>query len=258
MTFPDHLEILRDVAYGPLTDRAHLLDVLRPRDTAPKPRAAFVHFHGGGWQMYGKYLEDCVFLADAGFVAVSANYRYMQDASFPAQLEDARAAVRWVRANADTLGIDPKRIYTWGISAGGHLAALLGTALEDQQSRVAGVGAICAPTDLTDQTAWAREYANNGFAALLGARGDARPDLARAASPVHHVTREAAPFLIVHGTADDLVPVSQAHKLHSRLEAAGMPSTLRLLEGGDHFINETHRDAMQRALLEFFTRLAQS
>jgi acetyl esterase/lipase len=259
MTFPAALELRRDVPYGPLMDRAHLLDILRPRALST-PLPAVVHFHGGGWQMFGKYPEDNVFLAEAGFCTVSANYRYRQEAPFPAQLEDARAVVRWVRAHAAELNVDASRVFAWGISAGGHIAALLGTALGDEASRVQGVGAVCAPTDLSDLTAWAREYADpgGGFAALLGARGDARPDLVRAASPLHHVSSASAPFLIVHGTRDDTVPVSQATRLHAALEAAGVPSTLRLLEGGNHFINETHRDTMQRALLEFFCPLVQS
>jgi acetyl esterase/lipase len=89
--FPAHLEAILDVPYGPLTDRAHLLDILRPRDSS-QPLPAIIHFHGGGWQKFGKYLEDNVFLAEAGFCAVSANYRYSQDAHFPAQLFDAKAA----------------------------------------------------------------------------------------------------------------------------------------------------------------------
>ena len=249
------LESARDLPYGPLTDRAHLLDILRPA-TVSAPRAAVIHIHGGGWTQYGKYLEDCVFLAEAGFCTISINYRYAQDAVFPAQLEDATLALRWVRDHAAELNIDSSRVYVWGISAGGHLAALMGMQAE---LHLRGVGAICAPSDLTDQTAWYLEYADphGGFQTLLGARGDVKPELALRASPALQVSSRAAPFLIVHGELDRHVPVSQGLELHAALRAVGVPARLHLIPDGDHFINESDRHIMQTALLGFFTALEQ-
>ena len=247
------LESARDVPYGPLSDRANLLDILRP--AAPSaPRAVAVHIHGGGWTQYGKYLEDCIFLAQAGFCAISINYRYAQEAAFPAQLEDATLALRWVRDHAAALQIDPSRVYVWGISAGGHIAAMLGMQAE---SNLRGVGAICAPSDLTDRAAWHAEYAdpNGGFQTLLGARGDEQPALALRASPTKQVSSRASPLLIVHGELDAHVPVSQSLKLHAALRAVGTLAKLHLIPDGDHFINESHRRAMQSSLLEFFTML---
>lgn len=247
------LESICDVPYGPLTARAHLLDILRPvRPSAP--RAVVIHIHGGGWTQYGKYLQDCAFLAEAGFCTVSINYRYAQDAAFPAQLEDAMLALRWVRDHANDLNIDSSRVYVWGISAGGHLAALLGV---NSDLHLRGVGAVCAPSDLTDQAAWQREYADpsGGFQFLLGARGDRQPELALRASPARLVSSRAAPFLIVHGELDAHVPVSQGVKLHAALRTLGVPATLHLIPDGDHFINESHCHSMQSALLEFFTVL---
>jgi dipeptidyl aminopeptidase/acylaminoacyl peptidase len=120
-------------------------------------------------------------------------------------------------------------------------------------SRVAGVATVCAPTDLTDPVAWARSYADpeDGFQSLLGARGDARPDLARIASPLFHVSASAAPFLILHGALDTTVPVSQAKNLHAALQKAGVSSKVTIIEDGDHFINESHRALMQQKILEF-------
>ncbi len=247
------LESMRDVAYGPISTRAHLLDVLRPASPSA-PRAAVIHIHGGGWTQYGKYLEDCVFLAEAGFCTISINYRYAQDAAFPAQLEDGILALRWVRDHAAELGIDVNRVYVWGISAGGHIAALMGMRAE---LHLRGVGAVCAPSDLTDQTAWQAEYAdpNGGFQTLLGARGDAQPELAARASPALQVSSRAAPFLIVHGELDAHVPVSQGLGLHAALRAQGVPAKLHLIPDGDHFINESDRTVMQSALCAFFTGL---
>jgi acetyl esterase/lipase len=213
-----------------------------------------IHIHGGGWTQYGKHLEDCAFLAKAGFCTVSINYRYAQHARFPAQLEDAILALRWVRGHAAELGIDVNRVYVWGISAGGHLAALMGVQAD---LNLRGVGAICAPSDLTDQSAWQREYAdpNGGFQTLLGDHWDAQPALAARASPARQVSSRAAPFLIVHGELDAHVPVSQALELHAALRAASVPATLRVIPDGDHFINESHRITIQTSLLEFFTAL---
>ena len=249
---PIPLESMRDVPYGSLTDRAHLLDILRPRATTDSPRAVAIHLHGGGWTQYGKHLEDCVSLAEAGFCAISINYRYAQEAVFPAQLEDATLALRWVREHANDLNIDPNRVYVWGISAGGHIAAMLGMQAE---SNLRGVGAICAPSDLTDQSAWHAEYADphGGFQTLLGARGDEQPALALRASPTKQVSSRASPLLIVHGELDAHVPVSQSLKLHAALRAVGVPAKLYLIPDGDHFINQSHRRAMQGSLLEFFT-----
>ena len=250
------LESARDVPYGPLTERAHLLDILRPASPSTH-RAAVMHIHGGGWTQYGKYLKDCVFLAEAGFCTISINYRYAQVAAFPAQLEDATLALRWVRDHAAALNIDPSRVYVWGISAGGHIAGMLGM---QAQLQLRGVGAICAPSDLTDQAAWHSEYADphGGFQTLLGARGDAQPELAARTSPALQVSSRAAPFLIVHGELDAHVPVSQGLELHAALRAVDVPAKLHLIPDGDHFINESHRRVMQTSLLEFFTALEQS
>jgi acetyl esterase/lipase len=242
------LERIENIPYGLLTDRAHLLDLLKPR-AAKTPLPVVIHFHGGGWRMFGKYLTDCEFSAEAGFCTISANYRYMQEELFPAQLEDARAVVAWVRTHADQYGLDENRIGVWGISAGGHIAALLG--VRGLEHHIKAAASICAPTDLTNGADWALEYADQGFAELLGAHAATRPDLAARASPVHQIS-SPAPFLILHGERDDVVPIAQARALHQSLQRAGGSSHLEIFEDGDHYINETHRQQMQTALLEFF------
>jgi acetyl esterase/lipase len=150
------LERIENIPYGLLTDRAHLLDLLKPR-AATTPLPVVIHFHGGGWRMFGKYLTDCEFLAEAGFCTISANYRYMQEELFPAQLEDAQAVVAWVRKHADQYGLDANRIGVWGISAGGHIAALLG--VRGLEHHIKAAASVCAPTDLTSGADWALEYA---------------------------------------------------------------------------------------------------
>ena len=244
------------------------LDVLRPRARATEPVPAILHFHGGGWVKFGKWPVANTFLARAGFVTVSADYRLAPGATFPAQLHDVKTAVRFVRAHAAELGIDPQRIGAWGVSAGAHLAALLGTVSGEEgpdggwssggwpgeSSAVQAVGSVCGPLDFFDP-AW--NFGPEPFE-LLGGPFHERLALARAASPLEHVTPDAPPFCLLHGIADDEVPVSQSRRMHSVLQlmegrAAGVPSELTELDG-DHYINDTHQAEVEARLLAFFQR----
>ena len=199
--------------------------------------------------MFGKYLKDCEFLAEAGFCAISANYRYAQDAFFPAQLEDARAVVNWVRAHAQQYGWDTERIGVWGISAGGHLAALLG--VRGLENGVKATACVCAPTDLTRTSDWTLAYQGQGFAELLGAHAAEQPEWAVRASPTQQILKPS-PFLFIHGDEDQEVPLEQSRVLHQALQQAGASSYLHVVPGGDHFINESHRSQVQKARLSFF------
>jgi acetyl esterase/lipase len=250
------LQRFENIAYGTNSERAHLLDILLPIGVKNPPLT--IHFHGGGWQQFGKYLPDCEFLARAGFAVISANYHYAQEKLFPAQYEDVQTVVRWAKTQALEYGWDAGRIGVWGISAGAHLAALLGSnrvaALESEPSAlVQAAVCICPPTDLTNATDWKFTYAHeDGFSNLLGFHAAIRLDLARAASPVFGISSVAAPFLIIHGDQDELVPVHQARVLHDTLQAQGVPSQLEIIAGGSHFINETHRETWQDLTANFF------
>lgn len=244
-----------------------LLDLYLPaadpaRGTASgTPHPAVVHFHGGGWRMGersslgptvdGFGLSPIEQLVDAGFVVASADYRLTDTAIFPAQLHDAKAAVRWLRAHAARYNVDPGRIYAWGDSAGGHLASLVGltagsaafagdggTGVGDS---VAAVVAWYPPTDLVRMGAQARPDAvasaddsGSREALLIGAQPAAAPDRARAASPLTYVHAGAPPFLLIHGTADRFVPAAQSTALAEALEDAGAAVELLLLDGADH------------------------
>lgn len=244
----DDFIVKTNLAYGLETTRANLLDMMRPNSSAALP--VVIHFHGGGWHMFGKHLPETEFLAKAGYCVVSANYRYAQDAFFPAQLEDAQAVVRFVRANATEFNIDPTRVYAWGISAGAHIAALLGS---DGSSCLKAVACICPPTDLSNPKDWALEYTDTAFAWLLGSRADTHPDLAKAASPRFQVSSQSARTLIVHGALDTLVPIAQAEVFSAALEQNKVHSRLVVIPQGDHFINETHMPVIQKEILQFFT-----
>jgi len=209
--------------------------------------------------MFGKWPLANVFLARAGFVTVSVDYRLAPGALFPAQIHDAKTAVRWLRAHADAYGIDPERIGVWGISAGGNLAGLLGTTTHqpelegadggwgDESAEVQAVGNVCGVMDFLDP---GMPFGPEPFP-LFGEPLADRPDLAVLASPVTQASAHSAPFLHLHGRHDREVPVSQARRMHAALRAAGARSELVELDG-DHFINETHPTEVERRLLAFF------
>ncbi|MFD5624463.1 alpha/beta hydrolase fold domain-containing protein [Streptomyces yangpuensis] len=250
--------------------RPRLLDVQVPAGDGPFP--AVVWIHGGGWldgdRRYPPPTVPAALLHGAvlaaGLALVSIDYRHSLEAPFPAQLHDVKAAVRYVRAFAGDLGIDPGRIGVWGESAGGHLAALAGlvgpahdaegadgadgVGLEGTQGVGSGETGVLAVVDwygVSDLAALAShpmppmpsgvEFPDP-YEALLGASVAERPDLARAASPVTYAggSNPPPPFLLVHGTRDGLVPYSQSEVLAAALKGAGGEVTLQPVEGADH------------------------
>lgn len=213
------------------------LDVLMPDDDTIAPRPAIVFVHGGGWMHGDKTTSSNDWLAEAGFFTASIDYRLTDVAPFPAQIHDVKAAIRWVRANAERFSVDPERIGVWGSSAGGHLSALCAVTNGDPwydgdgndgfSSAVQAAVPICPPTDFLID--W---YAVEGIpvhedaeACVVGLLGDTmlnQPELARRASPLWQVNAQAAPQLVVHGAIDDLVPVGQARAYVAGLRHVGV------------------------------------
>ncbi len=199
-----------------------------------------VWVHGGGWKGGSKSRCPARFLVPRGYAVASVGYRLSPDAKFPAQIEDCRAAIRWLRAHADEYGIDGSRIGVWGGSAGGHLVSLLGTTAEMKKfdrgenlttsARVQAVVDWFGPADLT---AGAR-FGQEAISALLGGQGSAVQELAREASPLLHATKDDAPFLIIHGDKDPLVPIEQSRRFAEGLQKAKVPVTLVVLNGAGH------------------------
>jgi acetyl esterase/lipase len=242
------MQILQNIPYSTHTARANLFDLMHPEPGRPLP--CVIHFHGGGWRMFGKHLPETEFLARAGFAVVSANYRFVHEAYFPAQLEDIQALLTHLHSNSSQYAIQPDRIFAWGISAGGHLAGLLGAL-----GLVQAAALVCAPTDLSNPQDWKLEYAQGGaFDWLLGKRADTSPEPAKAASPVHVVSEKSAPMLLLHGTSDDLVVFAQAKALAQKLEQHGVACELEPIEGGNHFINETHTELLEQKIQAFFAK----
>ena len=238
------------------------LDLYLPAPT-PDPVPAIVYFHGGGWSVgtrrrFGRAFKSwqpsaLERVAAAGFAVATVDYRLSSEAVFPAQLHDAKAAVRWVRANAARLNVDPTRIVAWGESAGGHIAALVGVTgdrsdLEGNVGDMEFSSSVCAvvehyaPTDLLAAAAQRHPASDadpnspdSPESRLIGAALTDRPDLARAASPVTYAHAGAPPFHIHHGTEDRMVPFGQAESLAAALRAVGVPVELVAVDGADHF-----------------------
>lgn len=227
---------------------AELMDIFTQQG-ATTPRPALVAVHGGGWSAGNKREFDigAPYFVNLGFVFVSIDYRLDQVAPYPAQIEDCKCAVRFLKANAAKYHIDPNRIGVWGASAGGHLVALLGTTAgikrlegsggwQDQSSSVAAVLDWFGPTDLrasSDPTYNVSE-GRKMIEQLLGGSPVDKPELASDASPVAFVKPGDPPFLIMHGSADPLVPVSQSQELYDALKAAGDQATLKIVQGAAH------------------------
>ena len=224
------------------------LDLLLPADPAGPPRPAIVWIHGGGWQSGSKKGYPSKALVARGYVGASLDYRFSAEALFPAQLEDCKAAIRWLRAHAAEYNLDPDRIGVWGASAGGHLAALLGTTENtrrfdvgenlDQSSAVRCVLDQCGPADFLH---WGdppvpenQDVPTTSVARLIGGPVHLNPDAARAASPIYFVGKDTVPFLIQHGDRDLTVPLQQSRALDAALRAAGVESTLVVVPDTAH------------------------
>jgi len=238
----------RDVTYGKVDAVDLKMDVYYPQKKADGPWPVVVYVHGGGWTRGDKAdgQEDrqlFTSLVDRGFLVVSVNYRLAPQYKFPAQIEDVKCAVRYLRANAGKYNLDPERIGAMGGSAGGHLVSLMGVTdgdegLEgtggnpDQSSRVQAVVDMFGPSDLTvefEGGAVARQLGNLVFGAT-----DKDAPILKLASPITHITADDPPFLILQGREDTLVPPSQSQELYDRLTAGRVPAQLVLVEHAGH------------------------
>ncbi|MGD9873080.1 MAG: alpha/beta hydrolase fold domain-containing protein [Kiritimatiellia bacterium] len=238
------------------------LDILRPVN-ATGSLPAIVWIHGGGWGAGDKRrgVKNILPFAERGYVCVSVSYRLTDEAVFPAQIHDCKAAIRFLRAHAEKYGIDSGRIGVWGASAGGHLAALLGTSggvaeLEGDEgspgfpSRVQAVCDWYGPVDLYSAAQQAPEDPRP--AKLLGGEILDNRELAVLASPVSHASPDDPPFLIMHGTRDDVVPLQQSRLLKWALNRQGVPVKLSVVRGGGHGGDRFEVPDVRKKVLKFF------
>ena len=250
--FPD-VDILRDVVYQQVDGRSLRLDIYSPKSiTHPLPVVLWIHGHR--WSYGSKEQRPSVNLMAQGYIVVSIDYRLSGEAPFPAAIEDCKAAVRWLRANAATYQIDPDHIGAWGHSAGGHLAALLGTSggvaeLEGAgdnstfSSRVQAVCDMSGPSDIlqfyetvSSLNDGSGRRAKSSVEQFLGGSVEQNRAKAIAASPTTYVSKDDAAFLIIHGENDTSIPVSQSELFVDKLKAAGVDATLEIAKGRGHGI----------------------
>ncbi len=243
---PDNVKVMKDVQYCTGGGHPLLLDLYRPRNPVGNPSPAVLWIHGGGWRIGSKEGSPlAVNLASKGFVAVSVNYRLSGEAPFPAAIEDAKCAVRYLRANAAKYGIDPKRIGVAGSSAGGHLALLVGAAHESAglegsggwdgvSSRVSAVLSWFGPADFSVGPTAFERGSGPSIIAFLGGTPQNRPENYRNASPVTWVSKDDPPLLLFHGDEDTTVPFDQSVRMEEAYRKAGLDVELVKVENAGH------------------------
>ncbi len=251
---PPGTQVYRDLEYLPAGHARHKLDLYLPAP-ADRPSPILVWIHGGGWQAGSKERCPAIPLVGQGCAVASINYRLSQHAVFPAQIEDCKAAVRWLRANAKKYHLDANHVGAWGSSAGGHLVALLGTSgdvkqLEgragnlEQSSRVQCVVDFYGPTDFTKMGS-RHNAASSPEARLVGGPIQENKEKAAKANPITYVSQDDPPFLILHGEEDHVVPINQSELLDEALRKAGVESTFLRIAGNGHggpgFLNVENR-----------------
>jgi acetyl esterase/lipase len=257
--------IARNLIYGKGADTELKLDLAMPK-IGVGPFPAIVFLHGEGWragnrQQMNHFIEG---MARLGYVAITVEYRLVPTARFPAQVEDCKAAVRWLRANAEKYRVRSDRIGVVGFSAGGHLASMLGvTRKEDgfeglggnpeQSSRVQAVVSFFGPTDFSARN-WPKDLEKEVIAPFLGGSFADKSDSYKRASPINYATADAPPFLFFHGTDDKLVPIDQSRRFAETLEKIGVPTQMVALEGEGHGFTDANNQKAMQQMLDFLSK----
>jgi acetyl esterase/lipase len=237
-----------DLEYSRIEDADLFLDIHRPATDEPVP--CVVYFHGGGWARGSRkerVEERLLRVAAQGLAVASVSYRFTDIATYPAQLEDGRAALSWLRANASEYGLQRDGFGAWGASAGGWIALMLALTGEDPSQRADTACAWFTPANLASVTS-EREAAGLPMPDFMEGRPMARvelgllgldaleddPELARDASPLSHVGDARGPILLIHGDRDGMINLAQSVAMHDALQAAGADSQLLVLPGANH------------------------
>lgn len=262
--FPRGVSAWRDVIYQQLPGYTpQVVDIYVPREPGPHPLVLYIH--GGGWQgghtrhsgALANFPEALATLAAEGFVVASLEYRLSAEAQYPAQLQDAKAALRFLRDNAAQYRVDPARIGVWGGSAGGHLAALTALTCGDTALDPAAAGDPCVSAavtwygvfDFAAQTANRPGGTDQAAERLLGCEGRCPSDRFAAASPVTYIDANDPAFLLVHGEEDQVVHIDQSRLAEQRLRAAGVPVEAIYIPHVDHsFIGRTPDETREATL----------
>jgi acetyl esterase/lipase len=282
--WPGGVTSLADVTYSTIAGyRPMIVDIYMPPKSA-KPKPLILMIHGGGWVRghtrhsgaLSNFPAALATLASEGFVVASLEYRLAGEAPFPAQVQDARAALRFLKGDAAKYGVDTTRTGIWGGSAGGHLTALTALscgdasldAARDSKAPALVAGSECAQAAVTWYGVFdfaplmARPGGDGAGQTLLGCTGPCEADKISRASPVSYIDAKDPPFLLIHGEQDKTVDVSQSHLAEARMRAAGMKVESIYIPGVDHsFIGATAAETRSATLkatnatFDFFHRM---
>ncbi len=245
-----YVQMIPDIQFARFPNGHTLkMNILRPQSHMPLPLIVWVV--GGSWLDADNYKHVPMMssMASQGYIVACVQYRTVNRAPFPAQLDDVKTAIRFLRAHADEYGIDTEHVGIWGHSAGGHLATLAGVTGDQPEwdqygewtgysSRVNAVVDFCGPTDI--QIDFQSEYAQPVISLLIGGPMRDKEDIALLANPSHHIRSDVEPkgalppFLIMHGDADEMVPLRQSQLLYDALTEAGSDVDFYVLEGVGH------------------------
>ena len=262
---PTDIEEIKDIEYKNINGKSLQLDIYRPKNGI-KPLPLLVFIHGGGWRS-GKRSDYLVYLtafAEKGYMTATVSYRLLKDSPYPACAEDITDAVQWFYGNGEKYGYDPDRIALIGGSAGAHLALLAAyewkkphdtidsIAKLEPRHRIKAVVDIYGPIDLTTDYAQHQSLVTSFIAHSY----KEAPELYREASPVNYVDKSDPPTMILHGTSDDLVPISQSDLLKAKLDALGVPNVYYKVPLWPHAMDVVQRvnDFSQLKMSDFFTK----
>jgi len=238
----DSIEILKDIEIGKVGTRVLHADIARPKTLPAVPMPAVMWIHGGAWSSDSHHsMQQTVKLANHGYLVLSVEYRLIDEAIWPAQIEDCKLGVRWLREHAANYNVNPDRIGCWGTSAGGHLAALMGVTGDKPElegtggsagfsSRVQAVVDFCGPTEFDGHP----ESYSSFTTKMAGGTYEEKPDVFKQMSPLANVNPKACPFLIVNGEKDTTVPVRHAQLMTEALKQVNVPVELIIVKNAGH------------------------
>jgi acetyl esterase/lipase len=262
---PEGIEEIKNIEYKNINGTSLQLDIYKPKNiNIPSPLLVFIH--GGGWRggQRSDYLVYLIAFAKRGYITATVSYRLLKDGPYPACAQDITDAVRWFYNNSQKYGYDPDRIALIGGSAGAHLALLAAygwknpNAIKDTAGIAESTHHIKAVVDIYGPFDLTTEYARNHplVTSFISRSFEESPELYREASPEQYLNRNSPPTMILHGTSDELVPVSQSDMLKSKLDSLGVPCVYYRLPLWPHTMDIVKRvnDFSQLKMNEFFEK----
>lgn len=267
------MKVERNIPYVENGHRNQILDLYLPEQPSDKPLPLMIWIHGGAWIAGSQANPPILYLVNKGFAVASIQYRFSSDAMWPAQAYDCKAAIRFLRASAAKYNLDPDRFGVGGDSAGGHLAAFIGTSSDVKEmegdlgntsisSRVQAVVDWFGPTDVTlmaqqsgPESMIQHDSPDSPESKLLGGPVQEKRDLAETANPLTYIDENDPPFLIMHGDKDRLVPLGQSIILANALIVAHVEEvTMKTIHGAGHGGPQFHSEESRQLIEEFLSR----